>query len=420
MSPGPPPESDVLVVGAGLAGLACARTCEAAGLDVTVLEASDGVGGRVRTDVVDGFRCDRGFQLLNPAYPAVRRLVDVTALDLGVFEAGVAVRRGDRLAVVADPLRAPRRIPATLRSGYLDPRELVALARWAAPALGSVSRLLSREDSTLAESLDAAGATGALRHEVLDRFLTGTLADDTGATSATFVRLLVRSFLRGTPGVPAGGMAALPAQLAAGLRRPVALGRPVEALAPGGAVAAGLRHRARAVVVATDAVAARELTGRADVGAAGMKGLRTWWFRAPQAPEPGRLLLVDAAGGPVVNAAVMSRAVPSLAPPGATLVQATTLLPTPAGEGEVRSHLAALYGVPTDRWEVVTRHDVERALPVQPPPLEARRPVRLGSGVYVAGDHRDTASIQGALVSGRRAARAVLADLRAGVAPDPV
>ncbi len=403
------PDADVVVVGAGLAGLACARTLERAGLEVVVLEAGDALGGRVRTDVVDGFRCDRGFQLLNPAYPPVRRLVDVDALGMRTFEAGVAVRRDDGLAVVADPRRAPRLLAATLRSGYLDPRELLALARWVAPALGPVRRLLERPDSTLADSLDAVGATGRLRREVLDRFLVGTLADDTGATSAAFVRLLLRSFLLGTPGVPARGMRALPDQLAAGLRRPVELGVRVIEVRPGGGVRSTAGRRAgRVVVVATDAVASRELTG---IGASAMKGLRTWWWSADTTPTPGRMLVVDAAGGPVVNTAVMSVVAPSYAPPGKTLVEATTLLPSEAGEADVRRHLASLWGAPTSRWDLVVRHDVERALPVQPPPLRHRDDVVLGDGLYVAGDHVDTASIQGALVSGRRAARAVLRDL---------
>jgi len=206
-------DADVLVVGAGLAGLACARTLERAGLSVIVLEAEDDVGGRMRTDVVDGFLCDRGFQVINPAYPALRRLADLDALQLRSFDAGVAVRHDRGLAVLADPLRQPRLLPATLRSGYLKVRELVALARWAAPALRP-SQLTRVPDTTLAASLDEAGVSGRLRREVLEPFLAGVLADSSGETSAGFVRLLVRCFLGGTPGVPAAGVQSLPRQLA--------------------------------------------------------------------------------------------------------------------------------------------------------------------------------------------------------------
>ena len=427
-------DADVVVVGAGLAGLACARTLERAGLSVVVLESAPEVGGRVRTELVDGFRCDVGFQLVNPAYPAVRRLVDVEALRLCTFEPGVAVRRDDGrngLAVLADPRRAPRLLPRTLRSawraGYLDPGELLALARWVAPALGSPRRLVSGPDTSLAASLDAAGSTGPLRREVLEPFLAGVLADDTGASSAAFVRLLVRCFLLGTPGVPANGMGELPRQLAAGLHRPVRCGTPVEEVHPagGGAGAPSVRTASgtltsRAVVVATDGLDARALLGsrlderggeRSGRGGESMNGLRTWWFSAPQPPSPQQMLVVDGRRGPVVNTAVLSTVAPAYAPPGRSLVQATTLLPSEADERVVRRELDRLWGTSTSGWDLVVRHDVPRSLPRQLPPLRPRRPVALDGGIFVAGDHRDTASQQGALVSGRRAARAVLLEL---------
>lgn len=410
-------ETDVVIIGAGLAGLQCARTLRAGGLEVVVLEASDAPGGRVRTDVVDGFRCDRGFQLLNPSYPAVRRDVDVDALDLRVFGRGVVVAGGRGAHVVADPLRHPTLLRQTLGSGYVRPGELARLARWLAPALGPVSRMLAAEDHSLAWSLDAAGVTGRLRHEILDPFLTGVLADAGGSSSTRLARLLLRSFVLATPGVPARGMQALPDQLAHGTE--------IRLTTPALAVGGGAQDRtvetpagpvrARAVVVATDPTAAADLT---PLPRPTMKGLRTWWFAPDVAPgraEHAAFLRVDGRGpsaGPVVNTALMTAVAPGYAPPGRHLVEATTLLDhaqleDARGEQEVRRHLAQLWEVPTASWELVTRHDVVHALPAQPPPLDVRSPVDLGEGLFVAGDHRDTASIQGALVSGSRAAHAV-------------
>ncbi|WP_406830178.1 FAD-dependent oxidoreductase [Pedococcus sp. KACC 23699] len=401
---------DVVVVGAGLAGLTCAVALEARGLDVLVLEAAAEVGGRVRTEVVDGHLCDVGFQLLNPAYPAVRRLVDVDALRLQTFGAGVEVRRGGRgvTALLADPRREPTALLRTLASGLLAPGELAALARWAAPSLGPVRRLLDGPDTSLAESLDRTGVQGPLRREVLEPFLAGVLADDRGETSAAFVRLLLRSFLLGTPGLPAEGMRALPAQLAARLSRPVqvdsraTLGAGTTVRTPDGEVAA------RAVVVATDVAAAASL----DVlRPAATNGLRTWWFSTTDPAPTSRWLRVDGARGPVVNTAVVSDAAPTYAPPGRRLVQATTLTTAPDDEGLVRREVGRLWSTSTERWDLLVRHDVGAALPFVAPPLVVRRPVALGGGRFVAGDHRDTSSIQGAMVSGRRAARAVAAHL---------
>jgi phytoene dehydrogenase-like protein len=404
-------QPDVIVVGAGLAGLLCAGTLEQQGFAVEVLEAADGVGGRVRTDLIDGFRCDRGFQLLNPAYPAVRQYVDLAALDLHSFAAGVAVAGNAGTSVVADPRRNPTLLGRTLLSGYIRPAELVRLGAWALPALGPVPRLVGSTDVPLGDSLDRAGVTGRLREEIFEPFFTGVLADSSGRTSANFARLLLRSFLLGTPGVPATGMAALPEQLARRLTARVRLETRVTAVESGPAVVSSAgRLSARAVVVSTDPMTAAELL---PLRAPRMKGLRTYWFAVEESPRSDRLLVVDGRRtGPVVNTAVLSAVAPSYAPAGRHLVQATTLLPTDAGESGVRLHLSRLYGRSAGAWELVVRHDIPGALPEQPAPLRTRQPVDLGDGLFVAGDHRDTASIQGALVSGRRAAAAVAARLR--------
>ncbi len=409
--------ADVVVVGAGLAGLRCAIRLTELGREVIVLEAADRVGGRVCTDVVDGFLCDRGFQVLNPAYPAVRRWVDLDALAMQSFGAGVMVRRDDGLRIVADPVREPRLFPQTLRSGYLRPGELAALSRWAGRVLIDPRGAMRRPDTTLAESFEAAGLTGRMRGEVLEPFLAGVLADSHGTSSANFARLLVRMFALGRPGLPRDGMGALPAQLAARLPE-VRLGMPVEAVAARGrhrptVVAGGSTLRARAVVVATDPLSAAQLTALPEPAT---KGLVTWWFEAPEAPSVLPLIALDGrrtgplAPGPVWNTAVITAAAPSYAPPGRHLVEATCLLDRPDGdapEADVLSHIAAIYGCSTAGWHTVIRHRIPHALPALPPPLQTRKDVSLGDGLFVCGDHRDTASIQGALVSGSRTAQAV-------------
>lgn len=402
-------DAEVLVVGAGLAGLRCAAALHGAGIDVRVLERADAVGGRVRTDLVDGFRCDRGFQLLNPAYPAVRRHLDVPALGLRQFGAGTLVRRDRGLVVVADPRREPRLLLRTLRSGLVSAPEVLALARWLAPALARPRHLLDDADTTLSASLSDAGVRGPLRHEVLEPFLAGVLAEDQGTTSAAFVRLLMRSFVLGTPGVPAAGMQALPDQLARPLRARISTGVTVDGVHPEpGGVRVDARDRtwrAEAVVVAVAGESVSRLTPLPQVTT---KALTTWWFACDVSPAALPLLAVDGRRrGPVQNAAELTSVAPSYAPPGRRLVQATTLEPDTT-EPDVRAHLSELYGVPTGGWDLLVRHHIPHALPLQPPPLVARQPVELSPRLFVAGDHRDTGSLQGALVSGTRAARAVL------------
>ena len=397
-------DSDVIVIGAGLAGLRAARELTAAGRSVVVLEAADRVGGRVATEEVDGFLLDRGFQLVNPAYSEVRDAVDLAALDVQPFQRGVAVRDGGDLTVLAEPIRHPLMAVRAAGSDYLRPRELGAALAW---FRASDSRA---DDRTLAASFDRAGLTGALRG-VADQFLAGVLADRSGATSAAFVRSLMGWFLRGTPGLPSDGMRALPRLLAQGLD--VRLHSGVESVPrrPDGVricVADGSELSARAVVVAVDPIALGTLS---TLPAEPMRGLATWWFAAPVAPSTLPLLFVDAAGrGPVVNTAVVSNVAAGYAPAGAHLVQCSAVLdgalPT---EAEVRAHAGFIYDSPTDDWRLLDVHELPHSLPVMAPGMQ-RPPIDLGGGVFVAGDHVEGASIQGALLSGRRTAEAVLAE----------
>lgn len=406
---------DVVVIGAGLAGLRCAGMLAASGRDVLVLEADDRLGGRQQTDEVDGFLLDRGFQVLNPAYPAVGRAVDVAALDLRPFRVGVRVRRHSGLRTIEHPLRAPWTIPASLASGLIRPRDALAVARWLIPAVLRPRRVIAGHDRTLRESWDRLGLVGPLRTEVLEPFLAGVLAEDDGSTSDAFARLLARMFAVGRPALPARGIRAVPELLAAGARSAgatVLTGARATAVRTdaGGAevqVAGGDAIRSAEVVVATDAPAALALTG---VETPAMKGLETWWFAAADEVDRSGLVAVDGRrAGPVVNTAVLSRTAPTYAPPGQQLVQATCLLRDGGDESAVRRHLGEVWGADTRSWSLLRRDRVEGALPSQPAPLSVARPARLRPGLVLAGDHRTTASIQGALVSGERAAAAVLA-----------
>jgi hypothetical protein len=238
------------------------------------------------------------------------------------------------------------------------------------------------------------------------------LAERDGSTSAQFTKLLVRSFVLGTPSVPSLGVGRLPELLAASLpATALRLGTAAESLTAGGVRTADEEIAARAVVIATDPRAAASLTGQPAVS---MKPLTTFWHTCAEPPTRQRLLHIDAdQRGPVVNTAVMTAVAPTYAPAGRCLTATTTLGADGSAQAEeaARRHAGLIYGVDPSGWELVTTHVIKEALPVQAPPLQVRQPVALSERLFVAGDHRDTASIQGALVSGRRAATAVLAQL---------
>jgi phytoene dehydrogenase-like protein len=400
---------EVVVVGAGLAGLACAVHLTRAGLDVALHESSDAVGGRVRTDRTDGLLLDRGFQVHNTAYPEARRVLDHRALDLRSFSPGALVRYGDRLHRVGDPRRVPRWALSTARAPIGGLRDKAALVRLTAGVvLPSPDTLLDRPETTTAQALHDRGISPELVERFLRPFLSGVFLEDSLQTSSRFFDLVWRSFALGTQCVPAAGMGALPAQLAERLPPGVLrLGSPVEAVRADGVLVGGTRTSARAVVVAVAAPAAARLLPGLDVPV--LNGVTTHYHLAPEPPTDEPAIVLDGErSGPVTNTAVLSNVAPTYAP-GRHLVS-SSVVGGDTDEPAVRAHLARLYGVDTRGWEPVARYDVHDGVPDQRPPMHRfRKPVRLDPGLHVCGDHRDTGSIQGALVSGRRTADAILA-----------
>ncbi|MEW2303197.1 NAD(P)/FAD-dependent oxidoreductase [Streptomyces sp. NPDC006655] len=404
--------ADVVVVGAGVAGLACARDLAAAGLGVAVLEAGDGVGGRMRTDRLDGFTVDRGFQVVNPAYPQLRRRLPAPFLAPRPFLPGVLVHTGDRRVLLADPRRRPDTVRSLLSGRLAGPRDLAALAALGArDALAPAGALKRSPERTTRAALAGAGFSESFVESFFRPFLSGVFLEDALETSSRVFHLVWRSMLRGALCLPAFGVQAVPRALAAALPKgTVRLGTPVARLAGRGVVTAdGTELPARAVVVATGADAAARLLPGLDVPA--HRTVTTYHHVAPRSPLGGPVLLVDT-GRRVLNTCVLSDVAPEYAPRGSALV-ATSVLggDTEPVRAAVGTALSELYGTDTGAWDLLVARTVEAALPAMPPPWRLTRPCRIGPGRYVCGDHRGTGSVQGALASGARAAREVLADL---------
>lgn len=410
---------DVVIVGAGLAGLAAARELSIHGVDVTVLEKADTVGGRVRTDRRDGLQLDHGFQLYNPAYPEAARVLDHKALDLCTFTPGVIALTDHGPTRLGDPRRRPRWVVDALsgRTGGIAGKLRFASYAWQTSRASRQDRA-DRPDMTSEVALLSAGVDPTLMQTVLRPFLSGVFLEDGLATSRKFLDLVLTSFVKGTPALPSRGMQAIPEQLRDALPEgTVRTSVAVEAVDSGRVSTSQGQVSARAIVVASDPVTAAALLPgiEAPLG----NGVTTFYYLSDGDPalladgEP--ILLVDGrrSHGPVVNTTVLTHAAPSYASNGRTLVSASTLGVRTGAEDElaVRNHLAQMYGVGTRSWELVGTYPIPYALPSMGVPLDTRRPVDLGGGLFVAGDHRDTASIQGAMVSGRRTADAVLAHL---------
>lgn len=416
-----PVEVDVVIVGGGLAGLSAARRLDRAGVEWLLVEASDRIGGRVTTDVIDGWHFDRGFQVLNTAYPRLPALVDVEALDMRYFTPGVLVRRGGELHRLENPLREPFAAAQSLTSGVgtlSDRLKFAALATKCATL--PAARLLEARETTTQEMLRKAGLSHRMIEEVLRPFFSGVFGDRSLETSSHVFAMFLRSFARGKIGVPAAGMAALPAAIAGPLPYPqLLIGARTLSIEPGMVVTEGGQINCRAVIVATDPSSASDLLPQ--LPKSDMHGLTTFYFGADRAPLNEPTLVLDGDRREIIaNTVVISNAAPEYAPTGKSLIAASVVgvsAPSSASEAVIRVELARLYGVPNDDWELLEVVNIPEALPAARVPQDnLRKPVDLGDGLFVAGDHRDSPSIQGALAGGWRTAGAVLSWLGTRVA----
>ncbi|HSL73209.1 MAG TPA: NAD(P)/FAD-dependent oxidoreductase [Ilumatobacteraceae bacterium] len=405
------PDAPVAVVGAGLAGLSCAVALHEAGVPVQVFEASDGVGGRVRTDHVDGFTLDRGFQVALTAYPEMHRQLDMAALDLQAFDPGALVWRNGRGSVVGDPFRRPMTAlsTATAPIGSVSDKARIAWLRHRLRRVHPV-RLLQGPDGSTRDALVEAGFSDAILERFFQPLVGGIQLDPELSDSHRMFDIIFRMLADGDSAVPATGMQAIPDQLAAKLPAgSIRLGARVTATtATSVSVDGGAEEVAAAVIVATEGPAAARLL---DLGEVESKSVGAVYFSAAEAPIDSKLVVLDGTSrGPVLNVAVMSNVAPTYAPPGRHLVVAA--MPGHVGdglEGAARTQLRSWWGPTVDTWDHVRTYRIDHGQPRQRPPFHPKRPVALDDGRFVCGDHRDTASIQGAMFSGRRCGLAVAA-----------
>ena len=376
----------------------------------------DGLRRSKGTDKVDGFLLDRGFQVLLTAYPEARRLLNYQALRLRTFSPGALIRMDGKFHRISDPFRQPWMLLSMLFSPIGNLKDKLRIARLRRHVLtGPIDDIFQRPESSALDALLEFGFSDRMIGSFFRPFFGSIFLETELATSSRMLELVFRMFSQGKAALASAGMGAIPQQLAA--RLPAGafrLGVRVEALG-GGAVhlVGGERVPATAVVLATEAPeAARLLPG---LHPPGFHGTACLYFAADQAPLSKALLVLNGEGrGPVDNLCVPSAVAPSYAPAGKTLVSATVVDAAGADDNdlksEVRRHLVSWFGTGVESWRHLRTYRIPLALPARSSLQPAALPVRRRPGLYLCGDHRDTPSLQGAMISGRRAAEAVLED----------
>jgi phytoene dehydrogenase-like protein len=343
----------------------------------------------------------------------MHRQLDMDALDLQAFDPGALVWRDGSGSVVGDPFRKPGSTVSTVTApvGSLFDKARIGLLRHRVRSMHP-ARLLHGDDVPTREALESAGFSATMIERFFRPLVGGIQLDPDLGDSRRMFDIIFRMLADGDSAVPAAGMQAIPGQLADRLPADaIHLASPVTATAPTSIrVADGDEIAAAAVVVAAEGPAAAALLGLPPVGS---KSVGSVAFSAPEPPITDKLVVLDGTGrGPVLNVAVMSNVAPTYAPAGRHQVVAA--LPGEIGpdiERAARDQLRGWWGRAVDDWEVLTTHRIEHGQPSQRPPFSPKQSVVTPDGRFVCGDHRDTASIQGAMFSGRRCAEAVAASI---------
>ncbi|MGC4099544.1 MAG: NAD(P)/FAD-dependent oxidoreductase [Nitrospira sp.] len=413
-----PTTSQVLIVGAGLAGLACARRLTGAGLTCTVLEASDGIGGRIRTDRVEGFQLDRGFQILLTGYPEARKTLNFAGLDLMPFHPGALIRHAGRFHVMSDPFRRPQDLPQILLSPIGSLADKFRMWRLRRDTLQSHLCSAMRDPGRPThEVLEAYEFSDAIVMRFFQPFLSGVFLETALTTPCWIFELVWAAFCRGATALPRNGMGAIAQQLAATLPPgTIRLNQTVQQIHGASVILeSGERLTGEILVVATDDATASRLRGE-HVPRTTARDSVTLYFDAAVAPHRGPWLMLNGEGeGVVRTVCVLSEAAPSYAPPGRALIAVTATEQIASHDDllqAMRRCLRSWFGSQVDEWHHLRTDHIRRALP----PIDVLAPgnrttsPRVAAGLYLCGDYRDSGTLDGALVSGRKAAEAILSD----------
>jgi hypothetical protein len=373
----------VVVVGAGLAGLTCAIYLQRSGANVTVLESSDRAGGRVKTDSVNGFLFDQGFQVINPNYSEIKRLDALSGLEF------CEIFNDLRIIEVENEIKIGlHHIVNTLGIGSLS--EKVGLAKF----------FLSR--SKHQKLGECSTEFSSIYERILSPFLRGVFLTNPDLIRADIAREIIRSFIFGRPGVPQGGVGEFSEKLA-GQIVDLRLNARVDEVKQGSVRGNFGTINCDEIVVATDLTTAAQML---DLGEIPKTLSSTTWYHSTSEEVSDHSYLAIDPKSPVINSLVISKVSNTYAPSGVNLFSSTTF--APISESEVRKELSKIWKCDTRNWDLAARYEIKQSLPLRIDLGNLDLDSEISGGIYIAGDHRSVPSQNGAMRSGRQTALAII------------
>ena len=367
-----------VVIGGGLAGISAALTLQEAGESVELFEASDDLGGRVRSDYIDGYILDRGFQLINAGYSEIKRLGVIGEIDFCAADRTIDVITPFGISSIGDPRLHPLQ---ALNSPLGSLAEKLAVLKFVGEKPnGSIS---------LRDSLLAAG-TSDLYENVLKPFLRGVFLTELENVDSSYGREIIKSFVAGKSGLPRAGAGALSEALGARVET-VHLNAPVESLD---------QCEGKKVIVATDAATAQRLLGTQSASTFAQS--HTWYHSLPAGVITSKRLRVTSTASPIVNSIALSNVVSQYAPSDRTLISSTSIVKI--SDEQALNEIAKFWGIAPPEFDLIKRYDIADSLPVFAPGSSGVTATQVRENVFVAGDYMTAGSQNGALLSGRLAA----------------
>ena len=406
---------DVIIIGAGLAGLTAAKVLKTAGKSVKILEASDQPGGRVRTEEVDGFLLDRGFQVLLTAYPETQRFLDYDALELQKFDPGALILNETGTTKIGDPLRQPGALISTLASPAGTFADKVRMLGLKLKLTGkSIDEIFTGSETTTMAYLHDAGFSQRMIGQFFKPFMTGIFLEDKLSTSSRMFEFVFKMFSQGDAAVPAKGMGMIPLQLASSLSsNEIAFGQKVVSIdANNVTTSAGQVHSATTILIATDQLEIPDPFRKLPYS---YHSVTNMYFTSAAKPYDKPLIALNAMPGKLVNnIAVMNRIARAYSKNGDALISLSLIgdhskADNAQLQGQVLREMLTWFPEAM-QWKHLKTYHISYALPNDDQVINVpgNDTIRLTEQCFICGDHLLNGSINAAMKSGRLAAEAII------------